>query len=58
MQIEQKQDWVTPELVEYGDVTKLTEEAVKRGGAGDGLIVTLDPWASGEVYQTPNATNL
>ena len=50
MQIEQKQDWVTPELVEYGDVTKLTEEAVKRGGAGDGLIVTLDPWASGEVY--------
>jgi len=51
MKTEQKKEWMTPELIEYGDVATLTEEKVKRGGAGDAMLATaLDPWASGEVY--------
>ena len=47
----QKQDWITPELVEYGDVTKLTEIPVKTGGSGDALAANnLNDWTSGSVY--------
>lgn len=43
-----KQEWITPELIEYGDVANLTEEQAKFLGSGDSALVEiLDPWVSG-----------
>lgn len=51
MKTANKHDWITPELVEYGDVTKLTEIPVKTGGSGDALAAdNLDNWVSGSVH--------
>lgn len=47
MEKENKQEWVTPELVEVGDVARLTEEGkvfIAGDGQGQGQITG---WASG-----------
>lgn len=37
MSTENKQEWITPELVEYGDVVKVTEGKVFISGDGFGI---------------------
>ncbi len=41
------QEWITPELVEYGDVATLTAIEYKTHGTGDQLTNQLSPWQSG-----------
>lgn len=51
MNEKQKQEWITPNLFEYGDVVKLTEIPVKVGGSGDAMAADqLDDWTSGCVH--------
>jgi hypothetical protein len=47
MNKKQKQEWITPKLVEYGDVAKLTEDDAKFFGGGDQICKNLTVWISG-----------
>ncbi len=46
MDNKQKQEWQTPELVEYGDAARLTEVEAKVPGPGDGIVLKACDWQS------------
>lgn len=45
--LDEKQNWITPTLIEYGDVTKVTKQ--KGFGSWDGTAIQLkeQDWVSG-----------